>query len=298
MQIPPQHHLNTVLNTTSTPLCVLPHPSQVSAALYVKFVPGALKNNLIVGDADLKFCDDKLGQVSRSFAAVIHQLPNDLSWDILIFYLVLRALDTIEDDMTAFLSNPQVHRFASDASLLVSMRAYRRVGPPTRRVAHALIKGWELPSRAARQTARPSGRERACVACIQLQAKCDHLIAFGKKYLGDESWSMDGVGEGAEKELLQGFGAVSRVFNKLPAGSQDVIRDITIKMGQGMADYASVDLGQGTVDMAAYAEYCHMVAGLVGEGLTRSFLERKLESPEIAGQGELGGPSARRALCC
>ena len=61
------------------------------------------------------------------------------------------------------------------------------------------------------------------------------MIAFGKKYLGDESWTMDGVGEGAEKELLQQFGAVSRVFNTLPAGSQDVIRDITIKMGQGMA---------------------------------------------------------------
>lgn len=35
------------------------------------------------------------------------------------------------------------------------------------------------------------------------QAKCEHLKAFGEKYLGDESWTMDGVGEGSEKELLQ-----------------------------------------------------------------------------------------------
>ena len=40
-------------------------------------------------------------QVSRSFAAVIRQLPSELAVDILIFYLVLRALDTIEDDMDA-----------------------------------------------------------------------------------------------------------------------------------------------------------------------------------------------------
>lgn len=72
-------------------------------------------------------------QVSRSFAAVIRQLPDELAWDILIFYLVLRALDTIEDDMDAFKTTPQV--------------------------------------------------------------KCDHLSAFGDKYLGNENWTMDGVGE-------------------------------------------------------------------------------------------------------
>ena len=55
---------------------------------------------------------------------------------------------------------------------------------------------------------------------------------------------MDGVGEGAEKELLQNFGAVSRVFNTLPEGSRGVIRDITQRMGDGMADYVSVDMGQ------------------------------------------------------
>ena len=41
-------------------------------------------------------------QVSRSFAAVIRQLPKVLVTDIVVFYLVLRGLDTVEDDMTAF----------------------------------------------------------------------------------------------------------------------------------------------------------------------------------------------------
>ncbi|KAL1528042.1 hypothetical protein AB1Y20_009410 [Prymnesium parvum] len=211
--------------------------SEVSAALYLKFIPGAMKNNLkTAGDDDLKFCDEKLGQVSRSFAAVIRQLPSELAKDILVFYLVLRALDTIEDDMEAFKDSPK--------------------------------------------------------------AKCEHLKAFGEKYLGDESWTMDGVGEGSEKELLQNFNIVSRFFNRLPKGSQDVIRDITIKMGHGMASYVTVDLGQGTVDMAAYARYCHMVAGLVGEGLTRAFISRKLESEDIAGQGEMVWPFCKKPKEC
>lgn len=41
-------------------------------------------------------------QVSRSFAAVIRQLPKVLATDVLVFYLVLRGLDTVEDDMEAF----------------------------------------------------------------------------------------------------------------------------------------------------------------------------------------------------
>lgn len=35
-----------------------------------------------------------------SFAVVIQQLPQQLKDAICIFYLVLRALDTIEDDMS------------------------------------------------------------------------------------------------------------------------------------------------------------------------------------------------------
>ena len=41
-------------------------------------------------------------KLSRSFAAVIRQLPYAMAIDVLLFYIVLRALDTIEDDMEAF----------------------------------------------------------------------------------------------------------------------------------------------------------------------------------------------------
>ena len=98
------------------------------------------------------------------------------------------------------------------------------------------------------------------------------------------------MGEGAERALLEEFGAVNRVFNKLPAASQEVIRDITIKMGDGMAEYVSVDMGQGTTTLEAYARYCHLVAGLVGEGLSRAFVGRGFESDAICGQGAIVWP--------
>jgi len=39
--------------------------------------------------------------VSRSFAVVIQQLPQELQDPVCIFYLVLRGLDSVEDDMVS-----------------------------------------------------------------------------------------------------------------------------------------------------------------------------------------------------
>ncbi|MBN3304357.1 squalene synthase isoform X2 [Amia ocellicauda] len=48
----------------------------------------------------LRTCYVYLNQTSRSFAAVIQALDGELRHAVCIFYLVLRALDTVEDDMT------------------------------------------------------------------------------------------------------------------------------------------------------------------------------------------------------
>jgi len=45
-----------------------------------------------------RWCYGILGQVSRSFALVIMELEAELRDPVAIFYLVLRALDTVEDD--------------------------------------------------------------------------------------------------------------------------------------------------------------------------------------------------------
>jgi len=51
-------------------------------------------------EPSLRFCYDMLNRVSRSFAVVIQQLPECLRDAVCVFYLVLRALDTVEDDMS------------------------------------------------------------------------------------------------------------------------------------------------------------------------------------------------------
>ncbi|KAI4097018.1 MAG: hypothetical protein LQ339_006874 [Xanthoria mediterranea] len=48
----------------------------------------------------LRVCFELLDQTSRSFSAVIQELHPELLVPIALFYLILRGLDTIEDDMT------------------------------------------------------------------------------------------------------------------------------------------------------------------------------------------------------
>jgi isopentenyl-diphosphate delta-isomerase type 1 len=67
---------------------------EVFAGLWFKY-GAVMPNKVDVKDEDTRFCDEILGKVSRSFAAVIRQLPKGLCLDILMFYLALRALDTI-----------------------------------------------------------------------------------------------------------------------------------------------------------------------------------------------------------
>jgi farnesyl-diphosphate farnesyltransferase len=206
-------------------LSQLSHLDEVWSAivlLYVRPLKSNLQSDHVVKTfdaSDLQFCDDILCKVSRSFAAVIRQLPATLLVDVLIFYLVLRALDTIEDDMTAFESN---------------------------------------------------------------EIKIQHLLNFHQTALVDPTWSMDGVGEGDEKRLLQEFPKCHSVYAALKPESKDVIADITKRMAEGMAEFVGKDLGQGTVDVNQYNRYCHFVAGLVGEGLSRLFAASGLEDASLA----------------
>eukprot|EP00536_Pseudo-nitzschia_multiseries_P017915 jgi/Psemu1/248452/estExt_Genewise1.C_19290007 len=205
----------------------LSHLDEVFAAvtfLYVRPLKSNLGTTFIrdtFGADDLAFCDEILSKVSRSFAAVIRQLPPTMLVDILVFYLVLRALDTIEDDMTAFASN---------------------------------------------------------------DVKVKHLLNFHKTALVDPNWTMDGVGEADEKRLLQQFDKCHRVFAKLGDKSRRVIVDITQRMATGMAEFVGKDLGQGTTDIDQYNRYCHFVAGLVGEGLSRLFAASGLEKASFGSE--------------
>ena len=207
-------------------LSQLSHVDEIWSAislLYLRPLKSNLKSARIIKafDAgDLAFCDDILCKVSRSFASVIRQLPDEMLVDVLIFYLVLRALDTVEDDMTYF---------------------------PT------------------------------------VEAKIATLLSFHKTALVDPAWTLMGCGMGDERRLLEEFPRCHSVFVSLPESSRRVISDITCRMATGMAEFVTKDLGQGTVDVAQYNRYCHFVAGLVGEGLSRLFVSSGLEKPSLVG---------------
>lgn len=63
--------------------------------------------------------------------------------------------------------------------------------------------------------------------------------------------------------------------------------DITERMGNGMAEFVDKDMGQGTVDIPEYNRYCHFVAGLVGEGLSRLFAVSGLEDKSFSNESYL-----------
>ncbi|KAH9600868.1 hypothetical protein LSM04_000139 [Trypanosoma melophagium] len=97
------------------------------------------------------------------------------------------------------------------------------------------------------------------------------------EHLRDFTWCMHNVGEGQERELLEHFPRVSRVFAGLSKCSQDVIMDICARMANGMCGF----LTKRVESRADYDLYCHYVAGLVGHGLTRLFVAGGFEDVRL-----------------
>ncbi|ORC84479.1 farnesyltransferase [Trypanosoma theileri] len=97
------------------------------------------------------------------------------------------------------------------------------------------------------------------------------------EHLRDSTWSLQNVGEGRERELLQRFPHVARVFAGLTKCCQDVIVDICSRMANGMCEFLTARV----VTRADYDLYCHYVAGLVGHGLTRLFVACGFEDTRL-----------------
>ncbi|KAL6892646.1 squalene synthase [Trichoderma longibrachiatum] len=172
--------------------------------------------------ATLQECFRFLNMTSRSFSAVIQELNHELLVPVTLFYLVLRGLDTIEDDMTIPLSTKV----------------------PMLREFHVTMEqdGWQYHD----------SKEK-------------------------------------DRELLEHFDCVITELKKLKKPYYDIIKDMTFKMGNGMADYAQntemIENGVQTIE--EYELYCHYVAGLVGEGLTRLLVASNLANPKLGERPEL-----------
>ena len=110
----------------------------------------------------------------------------------------------------------------------------------------------------------------------------DPLLREFHLHLEEEGWNFDGSGpDEKDRGLLVEFEVVVKEFRAIKVEYREIIADIAKRMGNGMADYANnaEHNTNGVNTVKDYDLYCHYVAGLVGEGLTRLFVESKLGNP-------------------
>lgn len=202
---------------------LLTHPDELKAVIQLKYFRKTVYPLVMTSETE-RMCYKLLTHSSRSFVAVIKELNPELRNAIMIFYLVLRALDTIEDDMTL---DPKV--------------------------------------------------------------KVPLLRSFDQK-LALKDWSFNDSGPN-EKDgiVLVEFPNILVEYHKLKSEYQDIIKDITKKMGNGMADYINDEEFNlnGVNTIKDYDLYCHYVAGLVGEGLTKISCEANFADQSLLNEMEL-----------
>jgi len=155
----------------------------------------------------LVWSEEILAKVSRSFAVVIMRLPLRLRLGIGAFYIVLRALDTVEDDMTFFEGE---HTGTEAGQGQGQGTAGWGDGRPKER---ALRRFWRLL--AGDESTRGSGQvlgiargnmvsEAAAAAGVpHPEPSREHRTLFDVRASG-----LEGVGEAAERQLMHGFGRV------------------------------------------------------------------------------------------
>jgi len=208
--------------------------------------------------ADLQWCEDMLCKVSRSFAVVIRLLPPHQRAAVGLFYLVLR----VRAGEGGAARRGAVRRARACNARLTTP-------PPPSPARSTALQGLDTVEDDMDAFAAAPG------------VKLDLLRTFHAR-LGDADFHLDGVGSGDERALLERFGCVTRALAALPAAARAVITDVCARMGAGMADFVSRDLRNGTRDAADYDAYCHVAAGLVGEGLTALWLAAGDEAPSAA----------------
>ena len=172
----------------------------------------------------LKECFRYLDLTSRSFSAVIQELNPELLVPVALFYLCLRALDTIEDDTS-----------------------------------------------------------------IPLKTK-EPLLKNFHNILEKDGWTFDGNGPNEkDREVCVHFDVVITEFKLIKPAYKAIIKETTKQMGNGMADYAkNAEFNVNGVDtIKDYELYCHWVAGIVGHGLTKLFVESGLANPALLQRPDL-----------
>lgn len=102
-------------------------------------------------------------------------------------------------------------------------------------------------------------------------------------------WNYGGSGpDEKDRQLLVEYEVVVEELHRLTEAERSIIVDICKKMEVGMADYAHKAINEPTGayidDIEEFDLYCHYVAGLVGEGLSRLFVATEKEAAPLANE--------------
>ncbi|XP_072906434.1 squalene synthase isoform X3 [Hemitrygon akajei] len=233
----------------------LGHPEELLNLIKYKLGPGSSAHPRADSISEtLKTCYMYLNQTSRSFAAVIQALDGDLRQAVCIFYLVLRALDTVEDDMSIPLEEkvPMLQNFHT--YLYQPEWRYSQSQEKDRQVLQ------DFPS-------QNKGNYRGIREEL---ARNDWERTLAGRWQSSNGWNF-------WKQLI------SLEFRSLAKVYQDVIANICHRMGLGMAEF----LQRRVESIKEWDTYCHYVAGLVGIGLSRLFAASELEDPVVGEDTDL-----------
>uniref|UniRef100_A0A453M5E3 Squalene synthase n=1 Tax=Aegilops tauschii subsp. strangulata TaxID=200361 RepID=A0A453M5E3_AEGTS len=159
---------------------VLSRPEEVPALLRLKLAAGRIRRQIPPQD-HWAFAYDMLQRVSRSFALVIQQLGPDLRNAVCVFYLVLRALDTVEDD-TAIPNEVKLpilrdfyrHIYNPDWLFSCGANDYRVLMDNFRQVSTAFLELGEGYQKAIEEITRRMGEGMAKFICTEVETIDDY----------------------------------------------------------------------------------------------------------------------------
>ncbi|KAI9223979.1 isoprenoid synthase domain-containing protein [Blastocladiella britannica] len=181
-----------------------------------------------------------LDRTSRSFAAVIRALHPDLRDAVCIFYLALRGLDTVEDDMTIPLPR----------KLQVLLHFHEHLATP----------GWSFTENAL------ADKDRDLL--VEFHVVVDQFLRLPVEFQAV-------IGDITEKMAKGMAFYCERAYEQDQAVEKAMASDLAED-----AESAVLLSGNRVQSIEEYDQYCHYVAGLVGHGLTRLFLASGLESSQ------------------
>lgn len=159
---------------------VLSRPEEVVALVRLKVAAGRIRRQ-IPPEEHWAFAYDMLQRVSRSFALVIQQLGPELRNAVCVFYLVLRALDTVEDD-TAIPNEVKLpilhdfyrHIYNPDWLFSCGVNDYRVLMDNFRQVSTAFLELGEGYQRAIEEITRRMGEGMAKFICTEVETIDDY----------------------------------------------------------------------------------------------------------------------------